>query len=125
MGRASYSMWLTLVEEYTSNGSDISCSNLQVGQRAPKVLGPPVAGFLSLSQTGHSFGLFKPNGTGVAKKWPRAEGGRGEVNSPLQLINSNTQTTRVGGFFDAFLVARWLTFGSLLAPVGSLLVRFW
>ena len=73
---------------------------------------PRVAGFLSLSQTGQSFGLFKPNGTGVAKKSPRAEGGRGEVNSPLQLRCSNTQTTRVGGFFDAF----WSPLGSLLAP---------
>jgi len=75
-----------------------------------------VAGFLSLSQTGHSFGLFKPNGTGVAKKSPRAEGGRGEVNSPLQLRCSNTQTTRVGGFY--------VEFGSLLAPFWRPLAHF-
>ena len=136
MGRASYSMWLTLVEEYTSNGSDISCSNLQVGQRAPKVLGPPVAGFLSLSQTGHSFGLFKPNGTGVAKKSPRAEGGRGEVNSPLSFKCSNTQTTRVGGFGSLWAPfwlplahwvtfgSRWLTFSSLWLPLGPFWLTF-
>ena len=71
---------------------------------------PRGAGFLSLSRTGQRFWQFKPNGTGVAKKSPRAEGGRGEVNSPLQLINSNTQTTRVGGFLAPF--------GSLLVPLG-------
>ena len=89
-----------------------------------------MAGFLSLSQTGHNFGLFKPNGTGVAKKSPRAEGGRGEVNSPLQLINSNTQTTRVGGFchvnlnelvprsrFATKLGTKWLKF-QIDAKVG-------
>ena len=80
-----------------------------------------MAGFLSLSQTGQSFGLFKPNGTGVAKKSPRAEGGRGEVNSPLLLSNSNTQTTRVGGFFYAF----WSLLGSLLAHFWSPLAPFW
>ena len=47
-----------------------------------------MAGFLSLSQTGQGFGLFKPDGTGVAKKSPRAEGGRGEVNLPIEVLTN-------------------------------------
>ena len=53
MGRASYSMWLTLVEEYTSNGSDISYSNLQVGQKGSQSTRTP---------RGRIF-EFKPNGS--------------------------------------------------------------
>ena len=48
-------------------------------QLAPKWAGAaPAAGFLSLSQTGQSFALFKPNGTEVSKKCPgrRGVGGR-------------------------------------------------
>ena len=46
-------MWLTLVEEYTSNGSDISCSNLQVGQKGTQSTRTP---------RGRIF-EFKPNGS--------------------------------------------------------------
>ena len=54
------------------------------------------AGFLRLSRTGQSFGLFKPNGTEVGKKCPRAEGVRGRKPPPHRGFDS----PKVGGFLS-------------------------
>ena len=52
-----------------------------------------VAGFLSLHRTGQRFGLFKPNGTEVAKKGPgwRGVGGR---NLPPEVSYALTRPTQ-------------------------------
>ena len=91
-----------------------------------------VAAFLSLHRTGQRFGLFKPNGTEVAKKGPgwRGVGGRNQsaLTRPTQ---GSADLAHFGLPFGALwltLGSLWLTFGSLLVPFGSLLVswaHFW
>ena len=97
MGLISQATGAIYIGDFNPNGSDLSSAfqarssdpfvlkfkGVQIRAKGHWTLG--AAAFLSLHRTGQRFGVFKPNGTEVAKKGPGRRGVGGEVHLPPSL----------------------------------------